>query len=566
MKVKCKIRFLPGSRKVKLNVFSKNGFLFNAQNTIISAALVISGMYAVSAVLGLFRTRLLSHYYGASEILGVFYTADRIPSFIYSFLVVGTLSVIFIPLFTQAYKKDKAASWAFASTVITIGTLAFFILGLVSYIFAPSIIGLLSVGRFTQEQLQLGVDLMRIMLFGQLILVFSSFCSAILQSFRYFFVSALAPVMYNLGMVVGTMLFYRTFGIYAPAISVIVGAILHLLIQVPLLVFVIKPEFSLKLDYSSKNFKELAKLLPARMFGSVVSQIAPTINISLAVLVSTSSVVYLKNASQIQNFPVLLFGASMAQAALPSLSLESGEVLQGKFKKTFLTTFHQMMFFVLPASVLLLVLRVPVVRLAVGTPSYSWEATLSTALVLGLFSISVFSQSFVFLLNRAFYALKDTLSPVIVSVITISLSAILGLFLIVVKGYGIWSVALAYSVGSLLDVVLMTYVLSKKIGGFSFNELVMPFAKIAAASVFMGLTLYTAIKLLDIKYIDTSRTLNLVFLTVIASAFGSITYLFFTKLFKVAEVALLYSLIKKFSLKSVTGEHTAGITQAPTDQ
>ncbi|MEN9389715.1 MAG: hypothetical protein RLY61_799, partial [Candidatus Parcubacteria bacterium] len=105
---------------MKLNVFSKNGFLFNAQNTIISAAVVISGMYAVSAVLGLFRTRLLSHYYGASETLGVFYTADRIPSFIYSFLVVGTLSVIFIPVFTQSYKKNHDESWVFASTVITL--------------------------------------------------------------------------------------------------------------------------------------------------------------------------------------------------------------------------------------------------------------------------------------------------------------------------------------------------------------------------------------------------------------------------------------------------------------
>lgn len=551
---------------MKLNVFSKNGFLFNAQNTIISAALVISGMYAVSAVLGLFRTRLLSHYYGASEALGVFYTADRIPSFIYSFLVVGTLSVIFIPLFTQAYKKNHDQSWVFASTVIALGTSAFFILGLASYILAPQIIGLLSVGRFTQSQLELGVDLMRIMLIGQLFLVISSFCSAILQSFKYFFVAALAPVMYNLGMLLGTIALHSSFGIYAPAISVIFGALLHFLVQLPMLLFVVKPKFSLALKYRSASFQELVKLLPARMFGAVVSQIAPTINTSLAVLVSTSSVVYLRNAVQIQNFPVLLFGASMAQAALPSLSLESGDAQQDKFKKTFLTTFHQMMFFVLPASVLLLVLRVPIVRFAVGTPNYPWEATLSTALVLGLFSLSVFSQSSVFLLNRAFYALKDTLSPVIVSVITISISTIIGLFLIVVKGYGIWSVALAFSIGSFLDVILMTAVLSRKLGGFSFNELVVPFAKITAAALFMGLSLYIPIKILDIKYIDTSRTVNLLILTSIAGAFGSLSYLFFTKVFRVAEISLLYSLIKRFSLKSVTAEHTAGVAEASAEQ
>lgn len=221
-----------------------------------------------------------------------------------------------------------------------------------------------------------------------------------------------------------------------------------------------------------------------------------------------------------------------------------------------------MMFFVLPASVFLLVLRVPIVRFAVGTPNYPWEATLTTALVLGLFSLSVFSQSSVFLLNRAFYALKDTLSPVIVSVVTISISTIIGLFLILVKGYGVWSVALAYSIGSFLDVILMTSVLSRKLGGFSFKELVIPFAKIVAAAFFMGLSLYIPIKILDVKYIDTSRTANLLILTSIAGTFGSLSYLFFTKIFRVAEISLLYSLIKRFSLKSVTAEHTAGVAEA----
>ena len=551
---------------MKLNVFSKNGFLFNAQNTIISAALVISGMYAVSAVLGLFRTRLLSHYYGASETLGVFYTADRIPSFIYSFLVVGTLSVIFIPLFTQSFKRDESESWVFASSVITLGTATFFILGLVAFGFAPQIISLLSVGRFSTVQMELGVGLMRIMLLGQLFLVVSSFLSALLQSFKYFFVSALAPVMYNLGMLIGTILLHPYFGIYAPALSVVLGAILHFITQLPLLLFVIKPKLTINLNFRNSSFKEMLKLLPPRMFGAVVGQIAPTINTSLAVLVSTSSVVYLRNAIQIQNFPVLLFGASMAQAALPSLSLESDKSDEEKFKRTFLTTFHQMMFFVLPASILLLVLRVPVVRFAVGTPNYPWEATLSTALVLGLFSLSVFSQSSVFLLNRAFYALKDTLSPVIVSVITISVSTALALFLIVIKNYGIWAVALSFSIGSFLDIIIMLIVLSKKIGGFSFNELILPFLKILISALFMGLSLYLPIKALDIKYIDTSRTLNLMFLTGLATIFGTASYLIFTKIFKVAEISMLYRLIKKFSLKSVTAEHTAGVSQASTEQ
>ncbi len=550
---------------MKISVFSKSGFFLNTQNTIVSAALVVSGMYGVAAFLGLIRTRLLTHYFGASDSLGIFYTADRIPSLIYSFLVVGTLSVVFIPVFTQTYNKSKDDSWTFASTVITLGTGAFFILGTIAFIFAEPILAALSVGRFGIADLSLGVGLMRVMIAGQLILVISSFFSAILQSFRYFFISALAPVMYNLGMLIGTIAFHGSFGIYAPAIGVIVGACLHLLIQLPVIVFIVKFKFTPKLDIRAKSFRDLAKMLPSRMFGAAVSQIAPTVNNSLAVLVSTSSVVLLRNAVQIQSFPVYLFGASMAQAALPTLSLESGEDQLEKFKKTFLTTFHQMMFFVMPAGVLLLILRVPVVRFAVGTPNYTWDATLTTALVLGLFSISTFSQSSNYLLNRAFYALKDTLSPVLVSVFTISVSTAVSLFLIIVKGYGVWSVALAFSIGSFLDLVIMMYLISRKLGGFSFSEAILPFIKISTASIFMGFSLYLPIKLLDIKYIDTSRTLNLLVLTVIASLAGSISYLVFTKLLKVEEVSLLYKLLKKFNLKAVTPEHTAGISEAPVE-
>lgn len=522
---------------------------------------MVSGMYAVSAVLGLFRTRLLAHYFGDSAELAVFYTADRIPSFIYSVLVVGTLSAVFIPIFTNAYSKSKAEAWNFASGVILIGTGMFAVLGTLAFIFAPQLITVLSVGKFSPAETILGANLMRIMLLGQLLLVVSSFLSSILQSFKYFFVSALAPVMYNLGMLLGTIFLHQGYGIYAPAISVILGAFLHLLIQIPLFMTAIDFRFYRHFKRDSTSFRQLAKMFPPRVLGSFVAQISPTVNNSLAVLVSTSSVVYLRNAVQLQSFPVFLFGASMAQAALPSLSLESDEEKREQFKKTFLTTFHQMMFFVLPASILLLILRVPAVRFAVGTPNYSWDATLKTAMALGFFSISIFSQSSTYLLNRAFFALKDTLTPVLVSIITISISTVLSLFMVTQLKYEVWAVAFAFSVGSMLDLVLMMYLLSRKVGGFDKNKLLVPFAKIAVSSIFMGISLYLPIKLLDIRYIDTSKTVNLLGLTMLAGIAGSASYLFFTKIFKVEEVQLLYKLLRKFNVKTVTAEQTAGVSQ-----
>ncbi len=546
---------------MKITGINKNSFLLNSQNSIISAALVVSGMYAVSAILGLFRTRLLAHYFGDSAELAVFYTADRIPSFIYSVLVVGTLSAVFIPIFTNAYSKSKVEAWNFASGVIFYGTIVFAVLAGFAFIFAPQLITALSVGKFTTEEIKLGAQLMRIMLIGQLLLVMSSFLSSILQSFKFFFVSALAPVMYNLGMLLGTIFLNGNYGIYAPAISVILGGFMHLAIQIPMFVSTIDFRFYKHFKRDTKSFKELAKMFPPRVFGAFVSQISPTVNNSLAVLVSTSSVVYLRNAIQLQSFPVFLFGASMAQAALPSLSLESDPDKREQFKQTFLTTFHQMMFFVLPASVLLLILRVPAVRFAVGTPNYSWDATLKTAMALGFFSISIFSQSSAFLMNRAFYALKDTLTPVLISLFTISVSTAISLFMVTQMHYEVWAVAFAFSVGSILDLIIMMFFLSRKVGGFDSKALLMPFFKISMAAIFMGFSLYLPIKLLDIRYVDTSRTVNLFGLTLFATLAGGISYLIFTKLFKVEEIQLLYKLIKRFNVKTVTAEQTAGVSE-----
>jgi len=369
---------------------SKN-FLFKTQNTIISAAFVIAVTYGISAVLALVRARLLAHFFGISDDLAVFYTADKIPGFIYSILVVGTLSTVFIPIFASELRDNEKIAWKTASSMITVSmgfftflscivfifspqiidllaihkftaeqvilgsnlmSMVFFtFLSCIVFIFSPQIIDLLAIHKFTAEQVILGSNLMRIMLVAQLVLVVSSFITSILQSFKYFIIPAIAPVFYNVGMIVGIVFLFPKFGIYGAAAGVLIGAILHLLVQIPLMKK-INFNFSLTLDLKDKGLKEIFSLMPSRIFGTSVIQISDVINNSLAILISTSSVIFFKFASQLQSFPVNLFGASIALAALPTLSFESLEADREKFKKTFLTSFHQMLFLVIPASVL----------------------------------------------------------------------------------------------------------------------------------------------------------------------------------------------------------------------
>lgn len=517
-------------------------FLLSTQKTILSAAFVISGTYGISAILSLLRSRLLAGYFGVSEDLTVFYTADKIPSFIYSLIAVGTVSTIFIPVFTDFYKKNKEAAWNTASSMINISVLVFGLLGLVVFAFAREIISALSVGKFTPDQIAMGANLMRLMIFAQLVLVLSSFVTSLLQSFKYFVLPALAPVVYNLGMILGIVFLTPRYGIYGPALGVSIGAILHLLIQLPLLGRLEFP-YQLKLNFRDAGVREVFTLMPPRLLSSALLQIPPIINNSLAILVATSAAVVFKFADQLQSFPVNLFGASMALAALPTLSGEGSSA--SDFKKTFLTTFHQMMFFVMPAGVILLVLRVPVVRLVFGARGFPWDATLETALTLGFFSLSIFSQSGMYLLTRAFYALKDTRTPVKVSLFTAILTAVLSYTFVAKLGLGVWSLALSYSLGSIIDLILLLALLSRRTGGFDWRAVFVPFGKIATSSILMGISLYIPMKLLDFVVLDTSRVLPLVLLTVIAGLAGMIVYLIFTRAFNVEEIELFYKLVRK---------------------
>lgn len=513
-----------------------------------SAAFILASAAGVNAILGLIKSRRLAHFFGISNELAIFYTADRIPNLIYSVLIMGAISTVFIPIFTARLKKDKEKAFKTASAISIATMLIFVVLASLIFFFSPSIINIISVGKFSQEEVILGSNLMRIMLVAQMVLVVGSLTTSILQSFKYFLLPAFAPVAYNLGMLLGIEFLSEKYGIYGPAIGVVAGAILHVCIQLPALR---KTEFSLdlNLNFSDKGLRNLFKLVPPRVFSVLLSHLVDTINNSLAILVSASSVVLLKFATQLQTFPVTLFGISIAVASLPTLSNESEEESLDKFKQTFTTSFLQMMFLVLPISMILLVLRIPVVRLVYGVSNFPWEATIKTSYALAFFSISIFAQSSYHLLTRAFYALKNTKTQVIISLLTIVTNVILSAIFVVVLKFGVWSIALAYSITSMMDFILLFYYLDKRVGGFDKKKLIIPFVKISYATLIMGIMLYVPLKFLDKYIFDTTRTLSLLLVTAIASGIGLAAYLALTKLFKVAEIQLLYKLARKFEFK-----------------
>ncbi len=533
----------------------KSKLFSSTQNSVLSAAFVLAFAYGVSAVLGLVRSRLMATFYGDSIELSIFYIADRIPSLIYSVLAVGALATVFIPVFAQELEKGKDKAFKTASNAITLCMLAYLFLSTLVLAFTPQIINLISAGQLDLEQITLGTRLMRIMLISQLLLVLSSFFGCVLQSFKYFLIPALAPVLYNIGLIFGLIFLARDFGIYAPAIGGVLGAFLHLGIQV---IFVGNTGFSYRpqINLLDSGALKMLRILPPRILSLTASQISITINNALAVLVSTSSVIYIKFADQLQSFPVNFFGASIALAVLPSLSMESTGKNLESFKKTFFNSFFQMMFLAVPASVIFIILRVPVTRLVYGASAFPWDATLQTALILGIFSISIFSQSAVLLLNRVFYAFKDTVTPLAVSLISIFITTALSFTAVKFLGLGTWAIALAITLGSFIDFILLLILVQKRIGQLTLGDFFKPFAKIGVSALAMGISIYGPLKLLDIRVFDTTKTLELLVLTVVVITSGIVSYFFFTRLFKVKEIELFYKLINKLQFKKALTSET----------
>lgn len=532
--------------KIGLNASKMSGVLLRTQNTILSAAFIIAASNALNAGLGLIKSRLLATFFGVSNDLAVFYTADRIPNLIYSVLVVGAVSTVFIPVFASALNKNKEEAFKTASAMAN-ATMAFFlVLTVLVFVFAKQIMYAVALGKFSPEEMILGTNLMRIMLAGQIILVGGSLATSILQTFKYFIIPALAPLAYNIGMIIGIVFLSERFGVYGPALGVIIGASLHFIIQIPILVKTgYKPRLGINL--ADAGFKKMLALIPPRIASVLLANLIDVVNNSLAILVSTSSVIYLKFATQLQAFPVNLFGVSLAAASLPTLSLQSEKEDMGSFKKTFTTSLLQMLYFVLPLSMILLVLRVPVVRIVYGASKFPWEATLKTSYTLAFFSISIFAQSVNYLVTRAFYALKDTKTPVLVSVFTTVFNIGLSLIFISVLKLEVWSVAFSYSLSSLIDMLVLFYLLNEKVAGFDLKTILKPFTKISYASLIMGIMLYVPLKLLDQYIFDTTKTLNLIVLTGISGLFGVTTYFLLTRWMKVTEIEMLYKLIKKLS-------------------
>lgn len=500
---------------------------------------------AMSRFLGLIRDWLLVTKF-TPELLGVYFAAFRIPNMIFELLVMGALTSAFIPIFTTYLDtKGKEEAFKLASTVINIGLFIFVIFAIFMIIFTKEVSRLLAPG-FGQEEISLMVSFTRIIMIAQVFpLIIGTFFTGILQSFRSFLLPALAPVVYNLGIIVGIIFLSPFVGLYGPVFGVVLGAILFTLIQVPL-VFSLGYKHYLNFDIHHPGARDVGKLMLPRTIGLAVSQIDTTIDLMLSTILGSVAVTVFNFAQHLQQVPIGLFGASIAQATLPNLSSAFAQKDQGEFKKIFFSAFHQILFFIIPLSAILIVLRLPIVRLVFGIRSLlDLPTTLDISKTLAFFSISLFAQALVQLIARSFYALHDSKTPVVAATFGVGSNTILSILFISYYHLEIWALALSTSIASIFHLLILLFLLHKKINLFDRLELFLPTIKISLSGMVAGVFLYIPIKLLDQLVFDTTKTINLIMLTSISTLVGLSVYFFLAWFLEVPEMNIIFKLFQK---------------------
>jgi len=485
-------------------------------NTITSAAVIVASFSILSRGVGFIRDRILAGAFGASDALDIYFTAFRVPDLFYQLLVVGALSASFIPLFTKYYsKKQYDDAWFLTSNLLNIIAIGFGALSIFGAIFAPALVPLIAPG-FTPEKQMAVATLTRVMLISQVFLSVSMVFGSALQGARHFLLYSLAPIFYNIGIILGAVVLVPLLGLIGLAWGVVLGGFMHFAIQgigVYSLGYKYKPVFNFK----SPDVKYTLKHMPPRVLGLAVNQVNFLAMTVIASLLATGSVTMLQFAYNLNFFPIGVFAVSYAIAVFPTLCEQAEQEDQDAFVRSFSTTVRQMMLFIAPATVIFILLRAQIVRVVVGAGAFDWPATILTADTLGWFVVSLFAQSIVFILVRAFFAKDDTMTPFLGGLIAAAINVIAALSLS--KIYGVIGLGMAYSISAIVQMVLLWTLLRRKTKTLDERKIAKSFAILFAAAAFCALATQ-GMKSVVVRFISLDTFLGVLAQGLIAGSVG----------------------------------------------
>jgi putative peptidoglycan lipid II flippase len=512
-----------------------NNGMFKGRPTesITAAAFIIALSGFASRFLGLFRDRILASQFGAGDILDSYYAAFRIPDLLYNLLIVGALSAAFIPVFTSLISSDKEEEgWNLTSGILNLNVLALIILAAIFSTFAPFIMHLITPG-FSGGKMTLTVMLTRIMFLSPVFLGISAIFGGVLVSFKKFLIYSIAPIMYNFGIIIGALFFVKFMGPAGLAWGVVLGAFMHMLIQYPAVKFSgFKFKLLLTKAFKDAHVRKVIRLMIPRTLGIAANQINFLVITIFASTLASGSLAVFNFANNIQSFPLGIFGVSFAVAVFPALSAHAARGMHDEFSKDFSKAFRRILFFIIPLSIFILLLRAQIVRVVLGSGQFNWEDTVLTFETLGFLTASLFAQCLVPLLTRAFYAIHNTKTPFYIALVSEIVN--ITLVLLLIKKFAVSGLAIAFSAASIVNMVLLFSMLRKKVGNLDEKNILDTTIKIILAGAVAGIVIQI-FKYIINSFANIDTFLGIFAQLMISGGLGIITFLFMSYLLKIEE-------------------------------
>lgn len=517
------------------------------------AAYLLAVFAFMSQLLALVRDKLLAYHFGAGQSLDIYYASFRIPDLIFASLGSLVSASILLPYFIEKFGTSKEKGKSFSDGIFTVFFGLMVLACAVIFILAPKIVPILLPGFENDPDLPNLILSMRIMLASPFFLGLSNMFSSLTQMNHRFLVYAASPIVYNFGIIVGVLFIYPYMGIPGLAIGVALGAFLHMGVQIPFMLHEkLLPKFTALINWA--EIKSIILTTFPRTLTLSANQLASFGLISLASLMATGSISVYNFAFNLQSVPLSLIGASYSSAVFPTLSRLLFNRDTKEFLSKMIVTAQHIIFWSMPIMILFIVLRAQIVRVILGAGEFDWADTRLTAAALALFTVSTIGQSLVILFIRAFYAEGKTAKPLLLNIMGAFTMIVSGYVLVKAffaypifrlfienllkvdeqKGTSVLVLAMAFSIGTLVNLILHWWTFERSYRGFT-KPVMDTFFHSFSASVIMGYVAFLSLRLFSLIF-PLTKVWGVFFQGFFAGIVGIAVGIFILKLLKNKEL------------------------------
>lgn len=470
----------------------------NARASLGNAAALLIVVSLVGQLLGFMRYKLINANFPAlgPQSTDAFFAAFKIPDFFFFTLAAGALGVAFMPILAEKMEQgNKKLVWELSNSLLNLMAVLMAVVGVIILVFAKPILQHVVAPDLPPEQLNNAVMIMRLVSFNPMLFAVSGILTSVQQTYGRFFFYAVAPIGYNLAIIVSIFLFRNNIGLVGLGLGAMLGAVLQLLIVLfglPGISFRWKPQIM----WRSKDFRLILKQLPPRSIDQGMDSLNSIVETNLATRIGLGNITYYENAYILSTTPVLLIGTTIATAAFPRLNERLAQGRKDLFRKDFLQILRAMIWIVMPVSIVCYFARGYFARLIFTSSAPE------IALIFGFLSGAIFFRTLYAIISRWFYAQKDTVTPLLVSVFSIALNVFLAVTLSRPSAYGIAGLAMAQSIVATVEVIILFSVMLYRDPKLFDKYFWSGVLKITSVTGFSVLTAFVMISLLPLNIAD----------------------------------------------------------------